>query len=222
MNSLNNDKKWVWALSFWFGYPIVQALGVNINKNITFVLFFSTLVTIWAAAGIQNLVIGQPKFTEVVYKKLPSMKLVSFFIFGIMFNVIVLMGIYLFETIFSSSLTQQGVVLDFLKLSVVEKSFFIIFVSFFVPFAEEIIYRHFILRWLRSLFSNINIVLLANGLWFGLSHYLFDLSAPIVILPLTVFGMIASKLAIKHDSILPSVLFHCGFNLTAAILLFLQ
>lgn len=222
---MSNDyanKKWFWAFAFWFAFPIIQIFTTSISQNITIIMFISSAIIIWLSVTVQNLIIIKPNFKQLFKLTVSPLKLFLYFLTGFLYNFIVTTSISLVEKFFSRTVSEQNLVDTFLDLAMFEKIFFVIIVISIVPIAEELIYRNFILNWLKQLFSNHYISSLVCGLWFGLSHYLFDPSAPIVIIPISILGFLASYITIKHKSLVPSIMLHAGFNSFVVMLLLLK
>ncbi len=142
--------------------------------------------------GINNQYENRPYYAVLV---IPAM-----FAFGIWGSKITTVINYVFTLLFGTEEIDR--VLDSIAPSGFSEAVVVlIFVSFAAPVAEEFIYRHLLLRSLRPLGDTPAIIV--SALIFGLAHGNFD-----QFLYAFLIGIILGLLAVRYDSIIPSMVLH--------------
>lgn len=210
------------ALFMWFSYLLGLSVAYSLTKNSFVVSLIGTIFVLIAAFVKERnnfITFFSFKDNEFLKKIKVLYKILFVIILGITYQFIVQGFIQLVQIVSSNKVTQQGVIEDYINLNLFSKILFAIVVSVLVPMAEEIIFRKYLLDFLKMVSSNYFIVSISNGIIFALAHFLLDRKAPIVLLPLTIFGFISCYLVKKTDSIFYSLLFHLGFNIVAALIL---
>lgn len=145
---------------------------------------------------------------EICLSKMPLTPAAGSFVFGAAAQVVVTVSIFLLSLVFpylEESGAQSG---DFYSLTFGGGSFLleVLYLSLFVPFLEEIVFRGLIYTRLRKGMPVLAAQLL-SALIFGAAH-----------MDLTQFfyafltGFIMALLFEKYQSILPSLFFHMAFN----------
>lgn len=189
----------------------MQIILDNVLANISLITLISSVLTILVLALVFGLR-RKSLFTEACIRPVPFRTLLLCAVMGTAFNVVIsitigfiplpeswLLGL---EEQYSYVGEGASLILDILSTAIL------------TGFVEELVFRGLVDSRLRRAFPK-GLTILFSCLLFGICH-----GTPIAIIYAAVIGVLFSLLTWRYNSILPSVVAHMFFNLTAFWLVF--
>ena len=173
---------------------------LNNNNTILLISGIITLLFLWLFFMIRK----KKLITEAYIKRFDSSKAVPIILSGFLFAIFISTAIYLLpipESVLESySQSTEGMVSGTLIIMLVS-------IVIVVPIVEEIIFRGLILSRLNKAMNTV-LALIISSLIFAVLHgHVLWMAYAFVL------GILFGIIAIKMDSILPTIIFHMSFNL---------